>query len=349
MAKNAERKIRRASAESGTHKGTVSKVSIENGDQRMLAWEMKKLILVLTVLGAVAGCTTLSPRVDHHQHVFSPAVHSLNASLPHLTADEVVGLLDQAGIHRGVLLSFAYSRVVNADIAKVRAENDYTAAQAARFPDRLRAFCGVNPMKDYALQEIERCAAHPVLKTGLKLHFGNSEIQLAQPEHAARLREVFALANRHGMAIAVHLRASFSKKHPHGTAEAKVFLEQLLPAAPDVTVQVAHMAGAGPGYNDPPAHEVMSFLADAVAAGDPRTRRLYFDIASVANEGITPELDKVLVGLVRKVGTARILYGTDSAVGSNLRPREAWAAVWRLSLTQDEMLAISRNVAPYLR
>jgi predicted TIM-barrel fold metal-dependent hydrolase len=310
---------------------------------------MKNPFPVLTVLCAVAGCAPLAPVVDHHQHVMSPGIHQANAALPHITGDEVVGLLDQAGIRRGVLMSFAYSRLVNADIAKVRAENDYTAAQAARHPGRLRAFCGVNPLKDYALAEIARCAADPVLRTGLKMHFGNSEIQLAQPEHAARLREVFALANRHGMAIAVHLRASFSKKHPHGEAEARVFLEQLLAAAPDVTVQVAHMAGAGPGYADPPAHEVMAYLAAAVARGDPRTRRLYFDVASVANGGLTPQLNALLVALIRQVGPDRVLYGTDAAIGNNLRPRESWAALRRLALSDSEFRTIAANVAPYLR
>jgi predicted TIM-barrel fold metal-dependent hydrolase len=310
---------------------------------------MKKIIAVLTTLLALVGCAPMTPLADHHQHVLSPTVHALNPSLPHISGDQVVALLDQAGIRRAVLMSFAYSRVVNAELAKVQAENDYTAAEAARHPDRLLAFCGVNPLKDYALDEIRRCAASPGLKAGLKMHFGNSEVQLAQPAHAARLREVFALANQHRMHIAIHLRASFSKKHPHGRAEAQVFLEQLLPAAPDVVVQVAHMAGAGPGYADPAAHEVMAYLAEAVAAGDPRTRRLYFDVASVANQGITPALDALLVGLIRKAGTGRILYGTDAAIGENLRPQASWAQLRKLGLTPAELDAIAANVAPYLR
>jgi predicted TIM-barrel fold metal-dependent hydrolase len=310
---------------------------------------MKNLLPVLTSMCVLAACAPLAPVVDHHQHVMSPQINAASATLPHLTGDQVVALLDDAGIQRGVLLSFAYTRLINADIAKVRAENDYTAAQVSRHPTRLRGFCGVNPLKDYALDEIARCATIPGVKTGLKLHFGNSEVQLAQPEHAARLREVFSLANKHGMAIAVHVRASFSKKHPHGKAEARVFLEQLLPAAPDVTVQVAHMAGSGPGYNDPAAHEVMAALAEAVAQGDPRTRNLYFDIASVANEGVTPELDARLVAFIRQAGPARILYGTDAAIGNNLRPKASWAAVRKLSLTPSEFDTIARNVAPYLR
>ena len=57
---------------------------------------------------------------------------------------------------------------------KVKAENDGTAQQVARFPDRLVGFCGVNPLKDYAVGEVRRCATIPQLRTGLKLHIGNS-------------------------------------------------------------------------------------------------------------------------------------------------------------------------------
>jgi hypothetical protein len=31
--------------------------------------------------------------------------------------------------------------------------------------------------------------------------------------------------------------------------QARIFLDQVLPAAPDVVVQVAHFAGSGPGYD----------------------------------------------------------------------------------------------------
>jgi len=34
---------------------------------------------------------------------------------------------------------------VEDEYAKVRAENDWTSEQIARYPDRLRGFCGLNP------------------------------------------------------------------------------------------------------------------------------------------------------------------------------------------------------------
>ena len=60
---------------------------------------------------------------------------------------------------------------------------------------------------------------------------------------------------------------SISRKRPYGAAQARIFLEQLLPLAADVPVQIAHLAGTGPGYDDPPADSAMAVLADAVAVG----------------------------------------------------------------------------------
>lgn len=299
-----------------------------------------------------------APLADHHQHVFSPALAALLSSsgrgFAPLPGAAVVPLLDVAGIRQGVLLSAAYlfaspGRNVRDEEAQVRAENDWVGEQAQRSGGRLRAFCGLNPLSDYALREMARCAAHPELRRGLKLHLGNADVQLERPEHAARLREIFAAANGHRMAIAVHLRASISRQRPYGAAQARAFLETVLPAAPDVVVQVAHMAGSGPGYDDPPAHEVMAVLAEAVARGDARTRQLWFDVASVAQPGMPPLQAALLAARIRQVRVERVLFGTDAAVGDNLRPREAWAALRQLPLTEDELATIARNVAPYLR
>jgi predicted TIM-barrel fold metal-dependent hydrolase len=144
------------------------------------------------------------------------------------------------------------------------------------------------------------------------------------------------------------MRASISKKRPYGAAQAQVFLEQVLPMAPDVPVQVAHFAGTGPGYDDPPSEQAMEVLASAVEKRDPRTRQLWFDVASLANGASEADAQR-LVRRIRQVGVGRILYGSDSAAGDNLRPREAWAAFQQLPLSQDEVKRIAHNLAPYFR
>jgi uncharacterized protein len=304
--------------------------------------------------GGIGPSGRFTPVADHHQHLFSPGIVALlgdSSGVTPLDADDLIPLLDSAGIRRAVVLSVAYMygsprRTVENEYAKVRAENDWTAAQAARYPDRLIAFCGFNPLKDYALEELARCAADRRFGRGIKLHFGNSDVQLDEPAHVERLRQVFRAANEHGMTIVVHMRASISRKRPYGAAQARIFLEQLLPLAADVPVQIAHLAGTGPGYDDPPADSAMAVLADAVR-GNRYARRLWFDVAGVVDAEISPMHAALVARRIRQVGIERVLYGSDGAVGENLRPRQSWAAFRGLSLTDDEIARIADNVAPY--
>jgi uncharacterized protein len=318
----------------------------------------KLCVAATLLLPSLAALAAPVPQVDHHQHLFGPGIETLLASptggVKTISAQDVIGHLDAAGIDRAVLLSTAYmfgspARSVENEYTKVKAENDWVAAQAAKYPKRLRAFCGVNPLRDYALAELARCAADPNLKYGVKIHFGNSDIQLERAEHLLRLQQFFRVVNDHKMAMVIHMRASISKERPYGPAQARLFLDFLMPLVPDVPVQIAHLAAAGPGYNDPKADSVMGYLADAVEKGDPRTRNVWFDVTSVADRAITPANAAKVVKRIRQVGVDRVLYGTDAATGDNLRPADAWAAFRALPLTDDEFAKIAVNVAPYMR
>jgi predicted TIM-barrel fold metal-dependent hydrolase len=261
-----------------------------------------------------------------------------------ILAEQLIEQLDDAGIQRATVLSVAYwfgnpDTPSQDEYAKVREENDWTAQQAARFPDRLIAFCGFNPLKDYALQEIERCAKLPHVK-GLKLHFGNSWVDVHNPEHVEKVRRVFAAANEHRLAIAAHLWTD----PEYGREEAEIFLNQILPAAPDIPVQIAHLAGGGggPGYTD----KALEVFANAIVANDPRTKNLYFDIATVA-DGQSKEALQNLAERMRQVGLNRILYGTDSAPPA---ARQSWLTFrTTVPLTDEEFKTIAGNVAPYFR
>jgi hypothetical protein len=145
------------------------------------------------------------------------------------------------------------------------------------------------------------------------------------------------------------MRASISRKRPYGARQARIFLDQLLTLAADIPVQIAHLAGTGPGYEDPPADSAMAVLAAAVEQREPQTRRLWFDVTTVVNREISPENAALVARRIRQVGVKRILYGSDAAVGENLRPREGWAAFRRLPLTEQEFRTIAANEAPYFR
>jgi predicted TIM-barrel fold metal-dependent hydrolase len=262
-----------------------------------------------------------------------------------VTAPQLVTQLDDAGIRRAVVLSLAYwfgsarSTPIEDEYAKVKAENDWTAAQVARFPDRLVAFCSFNPLKEYAAAELDRCAEHQNI-VGLKLHFANSGVDVRNPSHVEKLRQIFRAANEHRLPIVVHLW--ISDQH-YGRAHSVIFLEQILSAAPDVIVQIAHFAGGGSGYVD----DAIGPFAEAITAGDRRTRNVYFDVTSVADGRRSEAELQRLAARLREIGLGRILFGSDMA------PPPAWQPwmTFRMTvpLTAVEFQRIAANVAPYLQ
>lgn len=263
-----------------------------------------------------------------------------------LDADEMIRYLDEAGIRKAVVLSMAYEfdgllPAHGDDYANVRAENDWVAEQVMRHPDRLVGFCSFNPLREHALAEIERCAAKPAFK-GVKLHLGTSPVDLDNPQHVARTRRVFQAANRLRLPIQVHLAAS----PEWGARQARIFLEQLVSAAPDVQVVVAHLWG-GARYS----REALGVLADAVGSGDPAAKNLYFDMAQAAE--VTRGQGETLRDIarqMRRIGMSRIYYGSDSPRGAGIPPRESWARFRSdVPLTEEEFRAIANNVAPWVR
>jgi predicted TIM-barrel fold metal-dependent hydrolase len=297
------------------------------------------------------------PLADHHQHLFSSELAALMTTTPPVaavkprTAAELIEQLDAAGIKRAVVLSTAYifeqpSRKADHSAEKLKRDNDWTSKQVAQFPDRLIGFCGLNPLTDYALEELARCAADPNLRRGLKLHFGNSVVDYHSPEHIARVGRVFRAANDHRMAIVAHVRASVTAKLPWGREEALIFLNELLPAAPDVVVQVAHLASAGSPQDEGAQHALEVFV-DAVARNDPRTRNLYFD-ATTLGEPPTPVNAQRWAAAIRRLRT-RVLFGSDATTAATT-PGGVWTAMRKLlPLTDDEFNVIANNTPPYLR
>lgn len=281
----------------------------------------------------------------------SPAVAKLIGAPRPFLAPDLIAQMDRAGLQRALVLSMAYQfgnphrpPVAN-EYAMVQAENNWTAQQVKAYPDRLQAVCGVDPLRDYALVEIERCSRNPSLRAGLKLHFGNSDVDLDNPEHVEKLRKIFRAADTHGMAIIVHMHANFNLHRPYGRREAQIFLTQILPEAPHIYVQVAHLAGGG-GFDDLATDEALQVFIEAIARRDARVARVYFDISGVAGLGEWESKKEVIAARMRAIGVKRILFGCDGA-WTEFTPVKAIAAYRQLPLTAEEFQTIDTNVPPY--
>jgi predicted TIM-barrel fold metal-dependent hydrolase len=299
--------------------------------------------VALALWPALAGAATPvpAPVVDHHQHLLTVAM-AAPGQLP-IDARAMVDMLDAAGIRRAVLLSNAFRLE---DHAAVVAENDWTAREAAKYPKRLVAFCSFGPLKDYALAELERCARDRRFGRGIKLQLGYSGVNLEDPTEVALLRRVFRAANAHRMAIVIHLRTA--RDYAFGAAQARIVIEEMLPVAPDVPVQIAHFAGGG-NLPDVPADLALLAFESAIVARDPRVKNLYFDTALVAPANLPPERAEFVAQRIRVLGLQRILYGSDGGDPTDPPAQEQLAAFRKLPLTEAEFRAIFGNVAPWLK
>jgi hypothetical protein len=174
----------------------------------------------------------------------------------------------------------------------------------------------------------------------LKLHFTTSFVDLRIPDHLARTRAVFRAANARRFPIVVHMRAM---NPAYGRRDAEIFLRDVLAEAPDTPVQIAHLAGWG-GYNDS-TDRAVSVFAEAVAANDPRTAHLYFDLAAIVSPGFSDDVKQRIVGRIRQIGVARMLFAVDGVEA----PAKAWETLKLLPLNDAELRTIAGNLAPYLR
>lgn len=263
-------------------------------------------------------------------------------------ADELLAQMDSAGIRKSVVLASSYwwGSSILAESAdeyeEVKLENDWVAAQVARFPERLVGFCSFNPLRQYAMAEIERCARNPHLR-GIKLHVADANVDLDNPHHVERLRAVFAEANRLRLPVAAHIAnqdLGFGRRH------VDIYLERIFSAAPDITIQIAHLAGHGPSHGG----EALTAFADAAERGDPRMRNLYFDVGSNVMRHFPPAYLEQVASEIRRLGVERVLFATDwPAGGPAFTPKEAWEVFRMLPLTDAEFATIAGNVLPHVR
>lgn len=335
----------------------------------MIILKLKHCCFLSILLFIIIGIAEAQPpKADHHIHIRSEdATEAMlrilsevqgieNVSLES-TADarDVITRLDSSGTRHAALLSTAYFFAMpdldfENEESRTQNENDFVAAQAEVAPDRLAAFCSVNPLSDYALHEIIRCGESGRF-AGLKLHFANSDVDLRNRDDLARLREIFREASQQNLAIIVH---TWTRNPDFGAEDIKVFINELLPLAEGIPVQVAHLGG--PGTFSEVTAEAAGVFADEIENENPAMENVYFDIAEVLHHSSRAEnqeqlegmkmANRDLAGLITKLGTERVLWGTDWIAG----PVEIYLAKLQpMPLPDEAWEEIRNNTAPYFR
>ncbi|MGH9908042.1 MAG: amidohydrolase family protein [Pyrinomonadaceae bacterium] len=332
--------------------------------------------LALPCLGQPTNAS--APVADHHAHLRSAAdVEFFRAWLESKgmpvteddtkigTAADLIAVMDAANVKKAAVLSTAYLygtpgrpvKYEQGEYERVKAANDWVIREVGGYPGRLIAFCGVNPLRDYALREIARCKA--IGFRGVKLHFTNSEVDLGNSEHIAKLGALFAEADRVRMAIVVHIRP---KAETFDVKQADRLIRQVLAKAPNITIQIAHMAGWG-GY-DRLTDSVLQTFIRAIRAGRLNRNRIYFDLSGVvlprrayaappgsdlrfladAQKNFS-EWKSRLSLRIRQLGLSRVLFATDFPVTNQAEYSSLIQD--ELKLTRREVRRILSTTAPY--
>ncbi|QXQ08040.1 amidohydrolase family protein [Sphingosinicellaceae bacterium] len=324
---------------------------------------------VALAVPALATSAT-APLVDHHLHIFSPASSRVlkgicaalgpghcpdEVSKEPGTAKDVLQALDAAHIRQGVLLSGAYffaspaAAAQKLDVpAETRAENTFIVDQARLSCGRLMPFISVSPLWDGAVAEIDYWGKHGGA-VGVKLHLGNSGVDLSSREQVRKLAAVFGAADRNHLAIVIHLQTQASS---FGPKDVHIFLRDVAPAARHVPVQIAH-AGSGGGLDKNILAGLQEFATE-IRARPKETRYLYFDLAMVPDlfsntrKLSAPTGDtQALTRLMRQIGLKRFLPASDYTLGLDL---SAYYANQKLSLalSEREWASFLKNKAPYV-
>lgn len=238
-----------------------------------------------------------------------------------LDADTIINRLNRAKFKKAWILSNAYwygspILTVENEYEEVKKQNDWIAEQAARYPERLTALMSVNPLKPYALKEIQRCIASKHFK-GLKLHFANSKVNLFDKAQLAQLQKVFALANKNRLLLFVHFR---NASDWNGKTNAEILVKHLLPFAKQTKVILAHMSGWG--SFDKPTDDALNVMIASMQKNGSNSSNLYFDLSAVLPIDVNEEHQsakskenwnptEALNKRIKQIGVAHILFGTD--------------------------------------
>ncbi|MEM7352602.1 MAG: amidohydrolase family protein [Acidobacteriota bacterium] len=281
------------------------------------------------------------PYLDAHVHLSSPQMMATlerkMGSIPRLAVRDTAGLierLDREGIRHAWVLSEAYLMASDmmqlADPGEerslVQAENDFVGEQAVRLPNRLNAFISLNPKRDYAEDEIERCVeAHR--PSGLKLHCWNSLVDVRDTGDLDRLRSVLSHAADKGLPVVVH--AFNGSVRGYGPKDIEIWARELIQPLPKLRLCFAHLGGAG-GFG-PPMQAVLEALIDHLGPSSTAAGRVFVDLSAVLVGENTlglpptpPEERQRMAELLAAWGCDRVLWGSDSIPGYLELSRAAW-------------------------
>jgi len=282
------------------------------------------------------------PYLDAHAHTASAALIAYravsgaptSATEPPADGAALIRRMDADGVRRAFVLSTAYQMAADAygsrtseaaEYERVRRENDFTAAECARYPDRLVPFLSVNPKRGYAVEEVDRCAEKKM--RGLKLHLWNSLVDTRQAADLDALKRVVERAAHHRLAVVAHILVGAVPNY--GPDDTERFAREIIMPFDSLQISLAHLAGAG-GFGAL-GQACFERLIAVCSPDTPYASRVWMDMSSVLLAGSANQ-GRRLGEVLPRWGLHRVLWGSDNIDGALEHTRTQWpldAAAWQ--------------------
>lgn len=290
-----------------------------------------KVLFLLSILVFVCSASSksidrhLTNSVDGHVHILSPELIRIWKGLgipftrPDAYYSDIDVILRNTSVKRIDLISMAhvYSSEEFGGFKNerelVEAENEYVATARNRHQKKTRAFCSVDPLRDYALDELERCRT--ILNMdGIKLHHNANQVYLTVPAHLEKVKRVFQFAAKHRMPVLMH----FDNSHRRfGEPDISLLADSILKELGPINLTIAHFGTSG-GFSARTRAFLNSFIGELSTNASLRRHKIRFDISAVAldkdSEGVRKLNDEefaVLGVYVRRLGFEHVKFGTD--------------------------------------
>ena len=263
--------------------------------------------------------------VDFHTHLFPPDVRQnrekyfagesafelLYASPKSkmIGAGEMIAAMDEQGVDVSVVFGFPWK---NMDTARMH--NDYITAVVAKYPERLKGFCCLDPCDETAVLEVERCLDNGLCGVG-ELAFYRSGIECVIVDSMA---PVMALCRERNVPVLIHTNEPVGHQYPGKTENTLLQIYDLIKRFQDNTIVLAHWGG-GIFFYSVLKKEVKDVL-----------RNVYYDTAA------SPFLyDPAVYRLaIERVGVEKILLGTDYPL---IKPERYFRELGDAALNQAEI------------
>lgn len=267
-------------------------------------------LLNLTLISVLCACSHVLVSVekkhstDTHVHIQQSSANEemkFNSSRALLAADSI-------DVERIIAISNSYSKMAYLDFA--RTQNAFVAKESKNNPKKVSGACAVNPLMDWAVEEMRRCKQDG-LKV-LKLHTVASGMDLKLESDLRDFKKVLKEAQALKFTVLVH--GSFPKGQRGN--EVDVFIKTIN-EFPNIRFVLGHLLGQEYQHLTKLKHP--NFLVEISV-----TPILLKDEAEKKN----------LTEVMKKVGINKFIFGSDWPI---YHPAETLKALKTLPLSDSEI------------